>query len=161
ADQAKIIAFCERRTGCFAILDMKSLDHSAPAPPVDPSLKSADAALYGPWIQVRGACPSCKGTGAGAASGVCPTCWGTGQGFVPPSGNVAGIYARTDERSGVHEAPANEPLTGVFGLQARVEDTARCNRLRAFPGRGIRVWGARTLSDDPAWVFVNVRRLFL
>jgi phage tail sheath protein FI len=87
---------------------------------------------------------------------------------VPPSGAVAGIFARTDARVGVHKAPANQEVTGALDLETDV-DTATQDRLnpeginclRVFPGRGIRVWGARTLSRDPAWRYVNVRRLVL
>ena len=68
----------------------------------------------------------------------------------------------------MHKAPANEVLQGVVGLERLLsnDDQAflnpkRVNCLRSFPGRGIRVWGARTLSGDDAWTYVNVRRLFL
>jgi hypothetical protein len=88
--------------------------------------------------------------------------------LVPPSGAVAGIYARTDARTGVHKAPANEELTGVTDLEINIDTSIQdelnpegINCLRAFPGRGIRVWGARTISRDPSWRYVNVRRLVL
>jgi phage tail sheath protein FI len=88
--------------------------------------------------------------------------------LVPPSGAVAGVYARTDARTGVHKAPANEELTGVTDLEINIDTTIQdelnpegINCLRAFPGRGIRVWGARTISRDPSWRYVNVRRLVL
>jgi len=78
------------------------------------------------------------------------------------------VYARSDQRIGVHKAPANEVLEGVLDLEAGVTDADQgrlnpvgVNCLRAFPGRGIRIWGARTLSNDSAWTYVNVRRLFL
>ena len=87
---------------------------------------------------------------------------------VPPCGHIAGIYARTDRLVGVHKAPANEVIEGILGLEREItqRDQAdlnpkRVNCLRAFPGRGIRVWGARTLSGHDAWTYVNVRRLFL
>jgi phage tail sheath protein FI len=87
--------------------------------------------------------------------------------MVPPSGHVAGIYARSDQQRGIHKAPANEVLEGVLDLEVNLTDEQQgelnpegVNCLRAFPGRGIRVWGARTLSGEP-WVYVNVRRLFL
>lgn len=87
---------------------------------------------------------------------------------VPPCGHVAGILARTDARVGVSKAPANEEVRGVLdlevGIDAEIQDALNpegINCLRAFPGRGIRVWGARTLSREPEWVYVNVRRLFL
>lgn len=82
---------------------------------------------------------------------------------VPPSGHVAGIFARSDQKVGVHKAPANEPIDGIVDVED-VQDIAAANPLRAFPGRGIRVWGARTLaagSGVDADRFVNVRRLML
>ena len=88
--------------------------------------------------------------------------------LVPPSGAVAGVYARSDARTGVHKAPANEEVTGVIDLEIDVDTTIQdqlnpegINCLRAFPGRGIRVWGARTISRDLSWRYVNVRRLVL
>ncbi|HEX8174248.1 MAG TPA: phage tail sheath subtilisin-like domain-containing protein [Pyrinomonadaceae bacterium] len=88
--------------------------------------------------------------------------------FVPPSGHVAGIYARTESERGVGHAPANELLHGVVEFEFCLSDTEQSvlnprgvNCLRSFPGRGQRVWGARTLSLDPIWRYVNVRRLAL
>jgi hypothetical protein len=90
------------------------------------------------------------------------------QGFVPPSGYLAGIYARTDSQRGVHKAPANEVIRGALDLKVSVtkgeQDVLNplgINCIRAFPGRGIRVWGARTTASDTLWKYVNVRRLFL
>jgi hypothetical protein len=87
--------------------------------------------------------------------------------FMPPSGHVAGMWARSDGQRGVHKAPANEVLFGVIDLETRITrgehdllNPVAVNCIRSFPGRGIRVWGARTLSSDPAWRYINVRRLF-
>ena len=87
--------------------------------------------------------------------------------FVPPSGHMAGIWARTDGTRGVHKAPANEVVRGAIALETNITrgehdslNPVNVNCIRAFPGRGVRVWGARTLSSDPAWRYVNVRRLF-
>lgn len=87
--------------------------------------------------------------------------------FVPPSGHVAGVWARSDEERGVHKAPANEVLRGALSLELNITKGEHdqlnpdgINCIRAFPGRGIRIWGARTLSSDPAWRYLNVRRLF-
>jgi hypothetical protein len=87
--------------------------------------------------------------------------------MVPPSGHVAGIWARNDDSRGVHKAPANEVIRGAieleFGLTRGEHDQLNpigINCVRAFPGQGIRVWGARTLSSDPEWRYLNVRRLF-
>jgi phage tail sheath protein FI len=87
---------------------------------------------------------------------------------VPPAGFVAGIYANTDVTRGVHKAPANEPVLGALGFaqeinrfQQELLNPNGINCLRSFPGRGHRVWGGRTLSSDPEWIYVNVRRYFL
>jgi phage tail sheath protein FI len=107
------------------------------------------AALYYPWIKVAD-----------------PTGETDGR-MVPPSGHLAGIWARNDSERGVHKAPANEIVRGALGLEVQLtrneQDTLNpvgVNCIRAFPGRGIRVWGARTLSSDPSWRYLNVRRLF-
>ncbi len=91
-----------------------------------------------------------------------------GKRAVPPCGHVAGIFARTDAKAGVFKAPANEEILGVLDIDKQIDNSIQdqlnpegVNCLRAFPGRGIRVWGARTLSRDPNWRYVNVRRLFL
>ncbi|GAA1847700.1 phage tail sheath family protein [Actinomadura bangladeshensis] len=106
------------------------------------------AALYYPWIKVFD--PS-----SGKAQ------------LMPPSGHVAGIWARSDAERGVHKAPANEIVRGVVDLGLQVTKGEQdllnpigVNCIRAFPGRGVRVWGARTLSSDPAWRYLNVRRYF-
>lgn len=89
---------------------------------------------------------------------------------IPPSGHVAGIYARSDVQRGVHKAPANEVVLGIRDLEVRLTkgeqdilNPKHINCLRDFRdiNRGLRVWGARTLSSDPEWKYVNVRRLFL
>lgn len=86
---------------------------------------------------------------------------------VPPSGAMAGIWARSDATRGVHKAPANEPVRGALNLTYRLTheeqgilNQAGVNCIRAFEAEGIRVWGARTLSADPEWRYLNVRRLF-
>jgi hypothetical protein len=86
---------------------------------------------------------------------------------IPPCGHVAGVYSRTDLRTGVHKAPANEVLEDALGLEIGFSGTelgelndAGINCLRSFPD-GIRVWGARTLSGQQDWLYINVRRLFL
>lgn len=152
AVQMAMYEFCERNKYCFAILD---------APPdLNPqqakewrlaaNFDTRYAALYYPWLQVAD-----LSNGNGAMR------------LVPPSGHLAGIYARNDTERGVHKAPANEVVRGATGLAVQVtkgeQDVLNplgVNCIRSFPGRGIRVWGARTLSSDPAWRYVNVRRLF-
>lgn len=87
---------------------------------------------------------------------------------VPPSGFIAGVYANTDVQRGVHKPPANEPVIGALRFaqdinrfQQELLNPNGVNCLRSFPGRGHRVWGGRTLSSDPEWKYVNVRRYFL
>jgi phage tail sheath protein FI len=106
------------------------------------------AALYYPWIEVFDPL-----TGRNRA--------------MPPGGHMAGIWARNDDTRGVHKAPANEVVRGAVGLATQVTkgehdllNPAGINCIRSFPGRGIRVWGARTLSSEAEWRYLNVRRLF-
>jgi hypothetical protein len=155
AAQGKVITHCEDMGDRFAILD------GAPDPtPMKAdgalqtqrgNLDSKYAALYYPWLKVLNLAPT-----AGAADLV----------SVPPSGHIAGIMARTDDKVGVHKAPANEPIRGIVGLDYLLNDTEQgvlndlnINALRVFANQGPRVWGARTLSRDTAWRYVNVRRL--
>jgi len=86
----------------------------------------------------------------------------------PPAGFIAGVYANTDVQRGVHKPPANEPVIGALRFaqdinrfQQELLNPNGINCLRSFPGRGHRVWGGRTLSSDPEWQYVNVRRYFL
>ncbi len=87
---------------------------------------------------------------------------------IPPSGHVAGIYARSDTTYGVHKAPANEPLRWAQDVLVIVNDAVQgilnplgINAVRPLNGRGLRVYGARTLSSDTSWRYVNVRRLLM
>ncbi|MFY1638017.1 phage tail sheath family protein [Solwaraspora sp. WMMB335] len=106
-------------------------------------------AFYFPWIVVRD--PS---SGAPVAT--------------PPSGHLAGVWARTDSGRGVHKAPANEPVRGVVDLSYRVTRAEQdvlnpkgVNCIRHFTAEGARVWGARTLAAEASeWRYLNVRRLF-
>lgn len=109
---------------------------------------SAYGTFYFPWIAV-------------------PVARGQPPVFVPPSGHVAGIWARTDALRGVHKAPANEIVRGAVGLKYQITraqqgelNRAGVNCIRFFGREGIKVWGARTLAGDPAWRYLNVRRLF-
>jgi phage tail sheath protein FI len=106
------------------------------------------AALYYPWVVVRD-------PDGGATQ-------------LSPEGSVAGVYARTDIERGVHKAPANETVRGVLRFSRNVNKGQQdvlnpegINCLRFFEGRGNRVWGARTISSDPEWTYLNVRRLFI
>ncbi|HEX6684189.1 MAG TPA: phage tail sheath subtilisin-like domain-containing protein, partial [Candidatus Limnocylindrales bacterium] len=87
--------------------------------------------------------------------------------YTPPSGHIAGIWARTDALRGVHKAPANEPIRGAVDLaymltrsEQDVLNPKGVNCIRFFAGEGIRVWGARTLAAEASeWRYLNVRRL--
>jgi phage tail sheath protein FI len=114
------------------------------------------AALYHPWIVTLDPLER-------AAQGAPPR-----KLLLPPSGFVCGIYARTDIERGVHKAPANEIVRGLTEFEININKPRQdvlnpegINALRFFPGRGSRVWGARTMSSDPEWKYVNVRRLFI
>src|SRR5206468_3385651 len=86
---------------------------------------------------------------------------------VPPSGYVTGIYARNDAERSVSKAPANEVLRGAIGLEFRLNKAQQdilnpdgIDCFRFFPNRGLRLWGARTISSDSEWKYINVRRYF-
>ncbi len=148
--QMSLIAHCENLGSRFAILDiprdMKSVNEIVDHRNI---FDSASAAMYHPWVKVFD--PLTKNTAA-----------------VPPSGSVAGIYARTDNTRGVWKAPANEVVSACVGLDANyttgeqdILNPKGVNLIRSFPGQGIRVWGARTLSSNPLWKYINVKRLFI
>jgi len=146
--QQLVVNHCETLGDRFAILDTRLGDDRDNVWGQWSQIDGKNGAIYYPWVRVHG--------------------FGGDTVLVPPSGYVAGVYARTDNLRGVHKAPANESLRGVVGLERLLssDDQAylnprRVNCIRSFPGRGIRVWGARTLSGDDAWTYVNVRRLFL
>lgn len=150
AVQEAMIAHCARMGDRLAILDSpynKTRAQEVLQWKQRSGLNSPYAALYYPWISVVGSDGD----------------WLD----VPPSGHVAGIYARSDQERGVHKAPANESVRGAVRVLAQVTQGEQgelnpkgINCIRSFPGRGILVWGARTLSDDAAWRYINVRRLF-
>lgn len=145
--QQAVLAHCDKLGDRFAILDGSPTAGDDALLEQRYALSGTNGALYAPWIMI--AAPD-------------------GPRTVPPCGHIAGVYARCDERVGVHKAPANEVLEEALDLQPRLSEArlgslnqAGVNCLRAFPGRGIRVWGARSLSHDPAWAYVSVRRLLL
>jgi uncharacterized protein len=130
---------CERNQGDSASLDPRSTI------PADTSY----AAFYYPWLQV-----SDPQTGA--------------RKLVPPGGYALGVYARTDIERGVFKAPANEVVRGALDVEYPIDNGKQdvlnprgVNAIRAFPGRGIRIWGARTLASNTLWKYVSVRRLFV
>jgi uncharacterized protein len=149
--QMSMIAHCELMSDRVAIIDPPPGLNSNQVKEWRTEYAGYDskyAALYWPWLQVMDPTTGGKVT-------------------LPPSGHVAGVWARNDETRGVHKAPANEVLRGVVSLQTTITrgeqellNPLGINCMRAFPAQGIRVWGARTLSSDPEWRYLNVRRLF-
>ncbi len=143
------VAFCDGRKDLFYVMDFPS----GSATPIEsyPGYSSSFSALYYPWIQVDDPL--------------------TGQKILaPPSGAVAGTYAYTDTQRGVHKAPAGinegylDSAVGIERIVTKGENDilyqSKVNVIRKFP-EGILVWGTRTLSADPEWKYVNVRRLFI
>lgn len=152
AVQQSIIDYCELVRYCFAILDSppNMMPQEMKEWRFEVNYDSTRAALYYPWIEVADM------TGGNGHTRL-----------VPPSGYMAGVYARTDATRGVHKAPGNELVRACIGLGVQVTKGEQdllnpigVNCIRSFPGRGIRVWGARTLSSDASWRYINVRRLF-
>ena len=148
--QAALIGFCENRKSCFALLDVPmDLKKTNDVATFRDMYDSTYAAMYHPWLQMFDA-------GAKRTD------------YFPPSGAMAGIYARSDNSRGVHKAPANEVVRGCTGLSCNynvgeqdILNPIGVNLIRALPGQGIRVWGARTISSNGLWKYVNVRRLFI
>lgn len=154
AVQTALISHCEQAGNRMAILD---------APPgMSPQqikdwrsdvamYDSAYAALYYPWIKVEN--PIGRN--------------GDAEVFIPPSGHIAGVWARTDQTRGVWKAPANDTIRGVLDIERAITQNEQgllnpigINCIRPFGTRGIRIWGSRTLSSDSDWRYINVRRLF-
>jgi uncharacterized protein len=156
------MAYCEQRKDCFYVADVAEAavttlqvlgyKRAQGAYAGGNAFNSKYGALYAPWIDV-----------------VDPRTGGTVR--IPPSGAVIGRYARTDALRGVHKAPAgitDGRLASVVGLAAAYSPADQeklnpngINVIRRFAGTGNVIWGARTVSSDPEWRYLNVRRLFL
>jgi hypothetical protein len=148
--QQAMIAHCEQMGDRVAIIDaplgrkvQDMLDWRKQT-----NYDSKYATLYWPWIKV-----SDPATGNNI--------------FVPPCGHMAGVWARSDATRGVHKAPANEVVRGAITLETKITkgehdllNPVGINCIRELPGLGIRIWGARTISSDQSWRYLNVRRLF-
>ena len=148
--QQTIVEHCNDLGNRFALLDSRPGDQPGEVWKPWRSVDGRNCALYYPWVHVQN-----------FDSGLQPE-------LTSPCGHIAGIYSRLDRDRGVHKAPANEVLAGVVNLERKLtnhdQDSLNpngVNCIRAFPGRGIRLWGARTLSSQTDWLYVNVRRLFL
>ncbi|MDT5062482.1 MAG: uncharacterized protein QOH63_2941 [Acidobacteriota bacterium] len=145
----------KRRSYRIAVLDTPPNNSTSEARDVRSRIDSKYAALYYPWVVIPNplARPGLEHIPREIA--------------VPPSGFVCGIYARNDTQRGVFKAPANEVVLGALRFESDVNFAQQemlnplgINCLRFFPGRGYRVWGARTASSDPEWKYVNIRRYF-
>jgi len=150
--QIKMLSSCMARRDRIAILDAPCGDrNTAIAHRENLPKTSSFGALYHPWIVVNDPLGVlAKGVRA-----------------IPPSGHIAGVFARTDRLRGIHKPPANEVLEGVWDVTEPLDDDAHgilndagVNAIRALPGRDVRVLGVRTLFPGLHWRYVNVRRLF-
>jgi hypothetical protein len=153
AIQEAMITHCEKVRYRFALLDTPPNLNAQQAKEWREYLNfdTSFAAMYYPWIRVADLSDSPQVSK-----------------LTPPSGHAVGIFNRTDAERGVHKAPANEIVRGAIDLELQltrgeqdVLNPIGVNCIRSFPGRGIRIWGARTLSSDVAWRYINVRRLFI
>jgi phage tail sheath protein FI len=144
-----LISHCQKMRYRVAVLDSPD-DHSiGMVRQYRAILDTTYAALYYPWVRILD--PVTRELI-----------------HVPPSGFMCGIYARNDVNIGVHKAPANEVLLGAIGLETLLNKAQQdvlnplgINCIRYFEGRGIRIWGARTISSDPEWKYLNIRRYFV
>lgn len=147
--QSHLVQHAERMRHRVAVLDAPDGATVSEVRAFRGHVDSSRAALYYPWVTIADPASSTPLS-------------------LPPSGFVAGIYARVDASRGVHTAPANEVIRLATGLETALTATQQdvlnpegINALRFFPGRGYRVWGARTTSSDPEFKYVNVRRLLI
>jgi Bacteriophage tail sheath protein len=144
----ELIGHCERMRYRIAVMDSGDGQTITQVRRMRARMDSTHAALYYPWVTV-----------------IDPVTQQEAQ--MPPSGFVAGIYARNDRLRAVYKAPANEVVTGAIRFetmlnrsQQEVLNPEGINCFRYFEGRGNRLWGARTISSDPEWKYVNLRRYF-
>jgi uncharacterized protein len=143
-----LIAHAERMKYCIAVLDSVMGDSIADVRAWKAQFDSSHAAFYYPWVRIMD-----------PLTGV--------ENIYPPSGFVAGIYARNDVDRAVWKAPANEVVRLAIGFEKQISKAQQevlnpegVNCFRFFEGRGYRLWGARTASSDPEWKYVNLRRYF-
>jgi phage tail sheath protein FI len=147
----RLIEHCEALRFRVAVIDCGREDDPGSLEPrgVFEATDGGYASFYAPWIVVNDPLTGVRTE-------------------VPPGGSVLGIYARSDDERGVFKAPANEVVEGALDVKFHINDAtqagmnpAGANAIRQFPDRGIRVWGARTLSSNTLWKYVSVRRLFV
>jgi phage tail sheath protein FI len=145
------------RASCENLMDRFAIFQSAPnpGPPDQVAIPSSAisprgyAAFYYPWVKV-----------ADPKTNILT--------LIPPGGHIAGIYARSDANYNVAKDPANEQISGIDSLQLLIGNSLQgqlnpigVNCLRYFKAQGNLVYGGRTTSPDPDWVYINVRRLFI
>jgi hypothetical protein len=154
--QNALISHAERLRYRIAVLDTAVNTGVGDARAVRGRIDSTYAALYYPWVVV-------PNPAARPSDDTIPK-----ELTLPPSGFICGIYARNDIQRGVWKAPANEVVRGALRFEREISKGEQevlnpegVNCLRSFFGRGNRVWGARTVSSDPEWVYVNIRRYFI
>lgn len=148
--QNALMSQCERMRYRFAVLDGELEPAGMSVTSILAHRNAYDtsfAAYYTPWVEITD---------------------GDTKLYLPPSGHVVGVYARTDVERGVHKAPANEVVRGVTGLRTylttgeqEILNPRGVDAIRRFEGRGTRIWGGRTLSSDPEFRYVNVRRFLI
>src|SRR5829696_4476126 len=148
-----IIQHCEDMRYCIGVLDSREGMNLSAVRAYRAQLDTTRAALYYPFVRILDP----------ASPPDLPR-----EINVPPSGFLAGIYARNDIEHGVHKSPANEVVRSALGFEVMIDkgqqdvlNPEAINCLRFFEGRGYRVWGARTITSDPEWKYINVRRYFL
>jgi phage tail sheath protein FI len=146
--QSLLISHCERMRYRIAVLDSGDRQGISAVRAMRATIDSSHAAFYYPWVKVMDPVTQAEIE-------------------LPPSGFVAGIYARNDVNRAVYKAPANEVVNLAIGFetllskgQQDVLNPEGINCFRYFEGRGLRLWGARTASSDPEWKYVNLRRYF-
>lgn len=143
-----LISHASRMRYRIAVLDSGNGQSISQVRAMRGKMDSTYAALYYPWVRVLD--PITRK-----------------EIYLPPSGFVAGIYARNDINRGVIKAPANEVVNLALGFEINLNKSQQdvlnpegVNCFRFFEGRGYRLWGARTISSDPEWKYVNLRRYF-
>ena len=147
-----MIDHCEKLKDRVAILDAPLKTDKSSVRDWREQFACDFAALYFPWIRVKDPLQ---------LSGDITR-------DIPPSGHVAGVFARTDLAKGVHKAPANEEIIGAKDTVLLVDDIQQellnpegINCIRPFPGKGVLIWGTRTLSREFQWRYINIRRLLI
>ncbi|MBN2442087.1 MAG: phage tail sheath family protein, partial [Spirochaetales bacterium] len=151
AVQSAMINQCELMGNRFAILDTPLLDNPVSLLKWRDKFDTKYAALYYPRIEmINPEDPR-----------------GLRSMLIPSSGHIAGSYVDCDVKEGIFRAPANKFISGIVGVEHIIENDLYemfypkgINCMKYVPGRGVKVWGARTLSSDPVWRYINVRRTF-